>query len=561
MSSWVTRCLPARSCDGQTGAKFRSTSDLHTSGYRKGGSNLPCRLLPCSAMVCLVLIRFPSLAGGQVHDAQSRALPGRDEANLVVAARRLSKDQRFREAVALALQAIEANSRKKRNPTEERRFLEGVVLGDFRRWLGELDHEDKEALIEVLEARGRPFRSAAPLVKVMTRWLPPLSPSRAGRTPEMKLVLGLAHWKAGHRHQAFAYATDLLRSDRDSVAAEYAAMGLALTYVHESDWSRTIKKIERVVRLMPDRPPGPWAVAQLNWRLCRFREIDLAKMFNQRVIAKHRHSRAARVARTMMNLIEDARRGNYDGLLDTLEQVQPYMSLTEVDVVLDVLLMGIDWRRKREPHVQSAIDRARRCLQRIAENDQDLFRRKYALLLLADLSVRTGKPRNALTILEPFALPGGDDEDPEVRAYALAMIGLLLWQRDPPVAVEALEAFADEYLDLAWSDAAVLMLAGLYLRSGMCEEALVWFRWLNDRLDSGTAIEPAEEQMVRAGLAGALLRTGQIGEAWEAIAPLVRKMTPDQVAAGLRRARLWGYRTEAKAVQEKLAADGVYVGQ
>ena len=513
------------------------------------------RIVLGSVLVLLLSGLLTSAAGSERHtliEADRRS---------VSAARDAAEEGRFREAVLLAVRAIEETPSGRSSPDGQRRFLEEFVIGDFRRWFDELSQDDKEVFIESIETGQEPPRSKAPMAKVMTRWLRSVRPSHAHFTPPMKLLLGLAHWKAGHRDKAIAYATQLLESDTDSVSAEYAAMGLVLTYVYESDWRETTKKVERIVRLMPNRPAGPWAVAQLNWRLCRFREIDLAKTFNQRVVAKHPHTRAARVAETMMRLIQDARMGDCDRLLDTLGQVQPYMRLAEVDVVLDVLLMGIDWRRKREPYVRSTIDRARRDLRHIAENDHDPFRRKYARLLLADICVRTGRLKDALAILDPFALPDGDDEDPEVRAYALAMIGLILWQRDPPVAVEALEAFADDYLDLAWSDAAVLMLAGLYLRSGMYEEALVWFGWLKDRLDSGTAIEPADEQMVRAGLAGALLRTGRIGEAWRAIAPLVEKMTPDQIAAGLRRARIWGYREEAKAVRKKLAADGLYADQ
>lgn len=395
-------------------------------------------------------------------------------------------------------------------------------------------------------------KTQAPFFNQLTDWMHDALPGTSLRSPGAKLIVAGWHYQMGDYPTAAAQAMAVIQMAPDSLAAEYGAMALVLSRIYRRDFAAGSEDVRLVTSLMPDTGAAAWAVVQLNWWYGRLRQPDLAKDLDKRVISRTPASRAGRVAGTMLALIEAAEARRYELAVELFEQIQQYNDLAEVDVILDTLLVGIPWLERRDARFKTAAGEAIAALEGLSKQEDRPFSSQVARLLLARLHMRLSKPKEAICLLVPFTASDDRKAVLKTRAHALASIGAMEWRSNPHRATQALEAFADDYLDLPWSDSAVLMLAGLYLKQHRNQDALEAFGWLKDRRELRTSLWPAPQDQITAGIAGALMGLGRASEAWQTIRPLVSRMPRDELMHKLGLLSREGFAEQAGFVRQRI---------
>lgn len=424
-------------------------------------------------------------------------------------------------------------------------------------WFGKVSPSDRASLLHryanPAKAQGR---TQEPFFNLLTRWMHDVLPGTSLQSPGAKLTLAGWHWQMGNYPAAFAQAMGVIQMAPNSLAAEYGARALILGRLYRHDFDAGSRDAQIVGGLMPNTKAAGWAVAQLNWWHGHQKRLDSARELNHRVINRSPGTLVSDVSATMLALIGAIEAGQYARAIELLEYVRPYNRLTEPRVILGTFTSHLDWSQRRTPAVKVEIDELERAAIDTMANGSSPYQRKFARLLLARVYEAQWKTDEAVALLEPLTVREEDDDDFELRAHALAMIGVMLFKEKPRKALEALEAFADDYMELPLSDNAILILGALYLKAHRYQEALDAFRWVQDRNDAGVSLWPAPAEQVTAGMAGALWGLGRVGEAWRTIRPVIESMPPDKLQRRLMKLSRVGFKGEVNFLQTRLAGKG-----
>jgi len=466
----------------------------------------------------------------------------------------LAEEDRYLEALQGLILAFETYPENEWNRDD---YWRALVKGWA--WFGCLGSSERQKLLTrcARPAAGE-STTQVPFVDPLIQWMRDLLPGTCLQSPGGKLLLGVWNWQTGNYPIALGYAMGVLQRYPNSLAAEYGSMGLILARIHQRDFQAGSEDVRLITALMPDRPAAAWAVVQLNWWWCRVRQPDQASELNRQVLGRHPGTLAGHAAATMSALLDAAVARRYREALEEFERIRPYNHLAELPPMLDTLLIGIDWpKRHSDPQVRQQVKEMIRTLQELMEDTGRPFQAKMARMLLGyAYGWRLIDYRQGAATLAPLTAKDQDEPDLYTRAHALALTGLFLWRCDPKRSLEVLEVYADDYLDLPWSDDAIVMLAGLYLKTRQYALALEAFQWLKDRREFGLSLWPAPVDQVTGGIAGALLGLGRIGEAWQTIQPVIQGMSREELGRKLRLLSKEGFTREATFAQKQLIQEG-----
>ena len=533
------------------------------SGVRRGGPGVSGVRRGAGAVlgVAVCAVAFTPAGPARADDPVPSADRSGSTSALVAAAEQSAESGSYGKAVELAFQAIEASGSEPWDRQTRRQFLESLGGSKMRGWFNKLSKDERKTLLDELETEGEeiPVRSEAPLAKSMTKWVRQIRPGKRFQSPEAKVALGLAHWEMGNRIKALAYAMDALKSDPESLAAEYAGAALVGTHLLRGNIKQARANAQLVVGLVPESPASAFGIVYLDWWYCYTKQIDEARRLNDWVMATAKPGTwAARAARTMSSLIADIEQGRYATAVDKVCSLREVHGVGWLDPILLTFMMRVDLRRRGEPDVQQEIERLIEVFDQILDHE-DPYHSQFARLVLARVYHIERQTDRAIALLTPLTAKG-NKRGFNPRAYALWNLGRILADRDPDKAIPVLEEFYEDFKNSTGADRTIRILGDLYLKRNQNDKALALFQWLDARLKSGRWMMTANQEGVTVGLGESLLRVGREAEARQVGQSLIDEMSQGEdkeVARRLVGFAIGGCPRHAALLRRELIARGL----
>ncbi len=457
-----------------------------------------------------VLAQEPSLVQTSVPD-QREAVK-----QLVKDIHRHAAEGRLAQAIEAALAAFETCP-----DAAWDRETYGRTLAKTFEWFGKASSSERERLFSKYTARGkRGGKAEDPLSNQLTRWMHDAVPSTSLKSLASKLAIAGWNWQMGNKSLALAQGIAVLQQYPESLAAEFAIMGLVTAQYYGCDRQGIFRTVRTAVKVAPNNRATGWAICRLAFAECSQGRTESITQLCSDVQSQSRDSLAAQVAGEIALIIEYLESSAYEQVFDRLWGIREYCTPVPADDILETLSMRADWaRHPMDPAVKHRLDALAGAAKAEADSHPDPQRRGCALLVLGHCANVQGQTSKAVEFYEKAV----DTGQPGTAEHGLAQLARLLSDTDPNRAIRCMEQFRDRFGKSTGSEVYLKNLAHLYRKQGRFEEGLALFEELERQSGKGHAMVDIRDERLIAGKVGCLRGLGRHEEADKLAEPLLKQ--------------------------------------